>query len=106
METKRSKFKEILEKVSTPETMLQEERKALLSPLIEYVNNITPSRLFRYRPCNEMQFDAFYNDKIYAVNAQMFNDPYDCLTQYDKNYLYNSIKHGSSIEAIKQLRDH
>ena len=38
METKRSKFKEILEKVSTPETMLQEERKALLSPLIEYVN--------------------------------------------------------------------
>lgn len=36
METKRSKFKEILEKVSIPETMLQEERKALLSPLIEY----------------------------------------------------------------------
>ena len=106
METKRSKFKEILEKVSIPETMLQEERKTLLSPLIEYVNNITPSQLFRYRPCNEMQFDAFYNDKIYAVNAQMFNDPYDCLTQYDKNYLYNSIKHGSSIEAIKQLRDH
>ena len=106
METKRSKFKEILEKVSIPETMLQEERKTLLSPLIEYVNNITPSQLFRYRPCNEMQFDAFYNDKIYAVNAHMFNDPYDCLIQYNKDYLYNSINVGTSIEVIKQLRDY
>ena len=64
-----------------------------------------PSRLFRYRECSERQFDAFYNDKVYAVNAQMFNDPYDCLIRYDKKYLYSTIEAGASKELIKQLRD-
>lgn len=106
MEAKKRIFKEILEKVSIPETLSQEEWKASLSPIIEYTYSIMPSQLFRYRPCNEMQFDAFNNDRIYAVNAQMFNDPYDCLIRYNKDYLYNSINQETSIEAIKKLRDH
>lgn len=95
----------MLEKVSIPADLSREEWRALLSPILKYVYDITPSRLFRYRSCNEMQFDAFYNDRIYAVNARMFNDPYDCLIQYNKDYLYNSINVGTSIEAIRQLRD-
>lgn len=105
METKKRIFKEMLEKVSIPADLSREEWRALLSPILKYVYDITPSRLFRYRSCNEMQFDAFYNDRIYAVNARMFNDPYDCLIQYNKDYLYNSINVGTSIEAIRQLRD-
>lgn len=105
METKKRIFKEMLEKVSLSEKLSKEDWEILLRPMLEYVYCITPSRLFRYRPCNEMQFDAFYNDKIYAVNAKMFNDPYDCLIQYNKDYLYNSIKTGTSIETIKVLRD-
>lgn len=104
METKKRIFKEMLEKVSIPADLSREEWRALLSPILKYVYDITPSRLFRYRSCNEMQFDAFYNDRIYAVNARMFNDPYDCLIQYNKDYLYNSINVGTSIEAIRQLR--
>ncbi len=106
METKKRIFKEMLEKVSIPADLSREEWRALLSPILKYVYDITPSRLFRYRSCNEMQFDAFYNDRIYAVNARMFNDPYDCLIQYNKDYLYNSINVGTSIEAIRQLRDY
>lgn len=105
MEAKKRIFKEMLEKISIPADLSREEWKALLSPMLEYVFNITPAQLFRYRPCNELQFDAFYNDRIYAVNARMFNDPYDCLIQYNKDYLYNSINVGASIEVIKQLRD-
>ncbi|WP_288911097.1 DUF2971 domain-containing protein [uncultured Bacteroides sp.] len=105
MEAKKRIFKEMLEKISIPADLSREEWRALLSPMLEYVYDIIPARLFRYRPCNELQFDAFYNDRIYAVNAQMFNDPYDCLIQYDKDYLYNSISVGASIEVIKQLRD-
>ncbi|WP_337421049.1 DUF2971 domain-containing protein [Phocaeicola sp.] len=106
MKAKKRIFKEMLEKISIPADLSMEEWKALLSPMLEYVYDIMPARLFRYRPCNEMQFDAFYNDRIYAVNAQMFNDPYDCLIQYNKDYLYDSINVGTSIESIKHLRDH
>lgn len=98
-------FKKMLEEIIIPETLLPEERNTLLNPLLEYVNNITPSRLFRYRECSERQFDAFFNDRIYAVNARLFNDPYDCLIRYNKDYLYNSIIEGASKEYIKQLRD-
>lgn len=105
MRAERRIFKEMLEEIIIPETMLLEKRISLLKPLLEYVNSITPSRLFRYRECSERQFDAFLNDRIYAVNAQLFNDPYDCLIRYDKKYLYDSINKGASKDAMKQMRD-
>ena len=91
MEEKKHIFKKMFEEIKISETLPNEKWDVLLKPIIDYTYSIMPSRLFRYRPCNEMQFDAFYNDRIYAVNAQMFNDPYDCLIRYDKDYLYNSI---------------
>ena len=105
METKRRIFKSKLESTVIPESMTYEERESLLKPLLEYVHSITPAKLFRYRDCSETQFDAFYNDRIYAGNAQKFNDPYDCLIRYDKQYLYDSIKQGASKEYIRKLRD-
>lgn len=105
MEAKKRIFKEMLEKVSIPVTLPAEDEKVLLIPMLEYLYCITPTRLFRYRDCSERQFDAFYNDRIYAVNPRMFNDPYDCLIRYDKSYLYDSIIRGTSKENIKQLRD-
>lgn len=105
MEEKKHIFKKMFEEIKIPETLPNEKWDVLLKPIIDYTYSIMPSRLFRYRPCNEMQFDAFYNDRIYAVNAQMFNDPYDCLIRYDKDYLYNSIEQGTSVETIKNLRE-
>ncbi len=105
MGNKRNVFKKLLEETAIPEVMLYEERESLLKPLLEYVHSIIPQKLFRYRDCSETQFDAFYNDRIYAVNAQKFNDPYDCLIRYDKEFIYDSIKQGTSKEYLKRLRD-
>ena len=105
MENKRIIFKKLLEETVIPETMPDEEQNILLERLCEYVNSIIPKQLFRYRECTERQFDAFCNDKIFAVNAQLFNDPYDCLIRYDKQYIYDSIEQGASKEHIKWLRD-
>lgn len=105
MESKKRKFKRGLEEVVIPEATPKEKWGELLKPIVEYANSIMPPRLFRYRDCSERQFDAFYNDSIYAVNAQMFNDPYDCLIRYDKDYLFNAINQGSSFDTIKKLRD-
>ena len=105
MENKRIIFKKLLEETVITETMPDEEQNILLERLCEYVNSIIPKQLFRYRECTERQFDAFCNDKIFAVNAQLFNDPYDCLIRYDKQYIYDSIEQGASKEHIKWLRD-
>ena len=105
MENKRIIFKKLFEETVIPETMPDEEQNILLERLCEYVNSIIPKQLFRYRECTERQFDAFCNDKIFAVNAQLFNDPYDCLIRYDKQYIYDSIEQGASKEHIKWLRD-
>lgn len=105
MESKKRKFKRYLEEVIIPETTPKEKLDELLMPIVEYAYSIMPSKLFRYRECSERQFDAFYNDRIFAVNAQMFNDPYDSLIRYNKDYLFDTIKQGSSLDAIKKLRD-
>ncbi len=105
MDTKRRIFKKLLEVTVVPETMSCKEKESVLRPLLEYVHSITPTKLFRYRDCSEIQFDAFYNDRIYAGNAQKFNDPYDCLIRYDKEFLYYSLKEGTSKEYLRKLRD-
>ena len=49
----------MLEQVAIPEALTSEEREPFLRTLMEYVHSIKPSKLFRYRECSEMQFDAF-----------------------------------------------
>lgn len=104
MDTKKRIFKKMLDQVFISEATPMNEWSALLKPIVEYALKIMPSRLFRYRSFNEMQLDAFNNDIIYVVNPQVFNDPYDCLIRYDKDYLYNTIHQATSLDAVKQLR--
>ncbi|MBR5782504.1 MAG: DUF2971 domain-containing protein [Bacteroidales bacterium] len=105
MQTKKSTFKEMFESVNIPEEMPFDEREKILKPIFEFTQKITPSKLFRYRECEERQFDAFDKNKIFAVNAQMFNDPYDCLPRYNKDLLYDLTKTLTSKDFLKQFRD-
>lgn len=99
-------FKDLLEQVVIPETLTLVEREPILKTIVEYVHRIIPSKLFRYRECSEMQFDAFYHDNIYASTADKFNDPYDCLLRFDKKFIFDSIHQSASKEHIIQLRDY
>lgn len=76
MEANKKGFKNLLEQMVIPEALTLEEREPFLRTLMEYVHRMKPSKLFRYRGCSEMQFDAFYHDNIYASTADKFNDPY------------------------------
>jgi len=102
----RIEFKELLEKTFLPEDISNEERNEKLLPLSKHIYEHTPSRLFRYRDCSEMNFDAFNEDKLFAVTSDKFNDPYDCLFRYDKEGLLRSIIMGMSKDVVFALRDH
>lgn len=100
------KFKELLEQTEIPQDLSSSEFSVLYRPLQELVTSLIPVKLFRYRECSEVQFDAFYRDTIYASTADKFNDPYDCLLRCDKQFILDSISYGASKECITQLRKH
>lgn len=102
----RIEFKDILEKTILPEGLSVEERNDKILPLSKHIFEHIPSRLFRYRVCSEMNFDAFNEDKLFAVTSDKFNDPYDCLFRYDKERLRNSIMMGMSKNFAYALREH
>ena len=102
----RKEFKNILEKTFLPEGISNEERNERLLPLSKHIFEHIPSKLFRFRECSEMNFDAFNGDKLFAVTSDKFNDPYDCLFRYDKERLRNSIMMGISKDFVYALREH
>jgi len=87
----RIEFKEILERTYLPEGISSEEMKEKMLPLSKLIFENYPPRLFRCRPCSEMNIDAFNEDKLYAITPDKFNDPYDSLFRYDKDGLRNSV---------------
>ena len=89
-----------------PEGISNEEMKEKLLPLSKHIIDSIPSKLYRNRPCSEMNIDAFNEDKLYAVTPDKFNDPYDSLFRYDKEGLRKTVLSSASKEFIVSLRDY
>ena len=83
-----------------------DEYNSLIDPIIDFLKVNTPSSLFRYRSCNELNFDAFNKDEIWAVSSLMFNDPYDSYPYIDKETLFNTLKEQLSIESQTKIWDY
>lgn len=100
METSKFKkeFSKLLNDAIFPSDISNEEYYKQLMPIDNLVRSNTPSKLFRYRSCNELNIDSFDKDTIWAVNPSKFNDPHDSLFFADRDYLYNSVRFGFSAE--------
>ena len=76
-------------------------------PISDALTQMMPQSLFRYRSCTEKQIDAFQKDIIYAVSADLFNDPYDTLVRYDidgiKNYVNALLEPNTLVQLKKYL---
>ena len=70
--TLRKEINKILENTILPEGISNEEMKEKLQPLSKHILENIPSRLFRNRPCSEMNIDAFNEDKLYAVTPDKY----------------------------------
>lgn len=78
-------------------------------PISDALTQMMPQSLFRYRSCTEKQIDAFQKDTIYAVSADLFNDPYDTLVRYDldgiKNYVNALLETNTLVQLKKYLEE-
>lgn len=99
----REEFRKLLMGISIPSGTDQEELRKKIKPISTFLNDYIPAKLFRYRSCNELNIDAFYKDKIYAITPDKFNDPYDALFKYDLNVFNQGYKEGASVNGLKYL---
>ena len=78
-------------------------------PISDALIQMMPQSLFRYRSCTEKQIDAFQRNTIYAVSADLFNDPYDTLVRYDidgiKNYVNALLESNTLVQLQKYLAE-
>lgn len=100
----RSDFAKILHSIVIPEGTPPNDINAMVQPISKAISQMMPSSLFRYRRYNKRQVDAFRNDTIYAVTANMFNDPYDMLVRFDQEAIkikVSSIVNCKTLEAMR-----
>lgn len=64
----------------------------LFSKLHDLVAKNVPSKLYRYRNCQEYNLDSFRDDEVYAGNPRNFNDPFDSLVCYKKEEILKNYE--------------
>ena len=100
----RVEFAKRLHSIVLPTGTSHEDMQKIMFPVSEAIFGLMPSRLYRYRCCNEMQIEAFRNDTIYAVTADKFNDPYDTLVRYDIEEIKRSVNSIMSCEILEWMK--
>jgi len=107
----RSEFANRLKSINVSEGVEPEILNQSVLPISEALIQMMPDSLFRYRTIDsnnkdklKRQIDAFKNDKIYAVTADKFNDPYDTLVRYDIDAIKNFVKNSVSLDTLHQIK--
>lgn len=100
----RNEFARILNSVIVPEGTPPEEMQRLTRPIYDAIAQMMPKSLFRFRPFSDNTLGAFRDGIIYAVTADMFNDPYDTLASYNIDEIKKGIEAIMNCEAIGQMK--
>lgn len=107
----RIEFAKRLKSINVSEGVAPEILYQSVLPISEALIKMMPNSLFRYRPIDsnnkeklEQQINAFKNDKIYAVTADKFNDPYDTLVRYDIDAIKYFVKNSVSLNTLLQIK--
>ena len=100
----REDFDKILQGIVIPEGTSNEIINEMVQPIREAISEMLPSSLFRYRPCSDLQIEAFEKDEIYAVTADKFNDPYDTLPWFNLDGIIQLVNTFFQSESLEQLK--
>lgn len=92
---KNSKIKEfetVLEGIKLPSSMEMEQQTQLMKPISIIVEDMLPSRLYRFRQCSERNFESFYKNQIWVSRGSDVNDDYDTCLYYDSKKIKDWLK--------------
>ena len=77
-----------------------EERLSLLR---KWIKDNMPTKLYRYRRCNENSISAFSKDEIWGSSYLTFNDSLECIPCYDLNKVNDIFNKEFDTEIIQEL---
>ena len=90
--SKIKEFEAVLEGIKVPTNMGMEQQTQLMKPISTIVEDMMPSRLYRFRQCSERNFEAFYKDQIWVSRGSDVNDDYDTCLYYDNKRINEWLK--------------
>jgi len=91
-------YSHIIEQIIVPEGVMEEKQAELYEPLSRYLLEKMPSALYRFRSCNERNFNAFDKGELWFSRAETMNDDFDSLVYYDREAIASEIN-----QAFEQL---
>lgn len=100
---KQSDYQSMLENTHLWSNQSVMEQENSLSPLLEYVHQNTPKKLFRFRDCSERSFDAFYRDQIWTSSGDTMNDDFDARMFFRIEELEEWIEKQNAIKSFEEL---
>jgi len=81
------KYRELLESTIVPMNLSIEDQLKISAPLNNFILDNTPQKLFRYRACTELNFDAFNKKQIWTSRSINMNDDFDARIYYNKKII-------------------
>jgi hypothetical protein len=80
-----AEYLKIIDNTFIPSTATQSEQDEAFKPLDEWLKRHTPSKLYKFRECNENNINAFRNEQIWFATGAKMNDDYDAILYCDNN---------------------
>ena len=96
-------FSNILESIVVPLTESIDIEK--YQRVLEYISLNKPDSLYRYRSCNERNYEAFYKDQVWVSTPDCMNDGFDTRLYFDKNRAEKTLDEWIEKELSNQIRD-
>lgn len=96
----REDFDSILEAIRVNPKTSAEEFQRQVMPLIQFIRENTPERLFKFRACTSKNLSAFEKDEIWLSTAASFNDLHDSLLFFDKKSILSFIQEAFSTGLL------
>lgn len=91
------------------DTVLSENEDDVIKEFNGKVDSILevnqPKKLFGFRPCNTLNFDAFLRNQCYAAAPSQFNDPFDSFMPMDDSCLEELYMQVNNVVGMRKALD-
>ncbi len=82
----------LLDGTTIPSNLSDEEIAKRKEPLLHWVNQQTPAKLYKFRECNENNINAFRNQQIWFATGAKMNDDYDAILYSDNEGILTGLR--------------
>ena len=82
----------LLNDTTIPSNLSAEERYKKKEPLLHWVDQHTPAKLYKFRECNQNNIDAFRNQQIWFATGAKMNDDYDAILYSDNEGILTDLR--------------